>query len=96
MSPPGDSGKAFLLTSVGMATLIGVVTALCSAMFTKSQLQSVHWLGMTTIVCSVTRFISSATASKHNLQQGQHERQHVYKYHSKVQVSTVGCMVQHL
>ena len=33
MSPPGEFGKAFLLTSVGIATLIGVVTAFCSAAY---------------------------------------------------------------
>ena len=33
MSPPGEFGKAFLLISVGIATLIGVVTAFCSAAY---------------------------------------------------------------
>lgn len=31
MSPPGEFGKAFLLTSVGIATFISIVTAFCSA-----------------------------------------------------------------
>lgn len=31
MSPPGEFGKAFLLTSVEIATFIGIVTAFCSA-----------------------------------------------------------------
>jgi len=49
--------------------LIGVVSAFCSAVFTKSQLPPVHCLGMITIVCSMTRLIGSASASKQNLQQ---------------------------
>lgn len=43
MRAPGESGKAFLLTSVGIATLMGVVTAFCSAIHSAQHCRD--WYG---------------------------------------------------